>query len=116
MVEDAPDEYVATITKSKRVGKILIDFFRNDYTATGIASYSLRARPGAPAAVPLKWSELPRLKSASQFGIADVLTRIKSWKTPEMPGQKLPEPERMESHGRKKRNSPDGSAARQPSA
>jgi bifunctional non-homologous end joining protein LigD len=52
MVEQAPDQYVATITKSKRKGKILIDFFRNDYTATSIASYSLRARPGAPVAVP----------------------------------------------------------------
>jgi bifunctional non-homologous end joining protein LigD len=38
MVEEAPDTYVATITKSKRRGRILIDFFRNDYTATGIAS------------------------------------------------------------------------------
>jgi hypothetical protein len=27
MVNEAPDTYVATITKSKRAGKILIDFF-----------------------------------------------------------------------------------------
>ena len=58
MVDQAPDKYVATITKSKRKGKILIDFFRNDYTATGIASYSLRARPGAPVALPIEWREL----------------------------------------------------------
>jgi bifunctional non-homologous end joining protein LigD len=93
MVKDAPDKYVATITKSKRVGKILIDYFRNDYTATGIASYSLRARLGAPVAVPLKWSELARLKSANQFGMADVLKRIKNPKTQKSDtrGQKLPE-------------------------
>lgn len=91
MVADAPNTYVATITKSKRIGKILIDFFRNDYTATAIASYSLRARPGMPAAVPLEWRELSKLKSASQFGINDVLkriTRLKPQKT--LPMQPLP--------------------------
>jgi DNA primase len=41
------------MTKAKRTGKIFIDYFRNDYTATAIADYGVRARPGAPAAVPL---------------------------------------------------------------
>lgn len=92
MVREAPDKYVATITKSKRVGKILIDFFRNDYTATGIAGYSLRARSGAPVAVPLKWGELTALKSADQFRMDAVLERIKR-RTPQKapPEQQLPE-------------------------
>lgn len=77
MVREALDTYVATITKSKRIGKILIDFFRNDYTATAIAGYSLRARAGAPVAVPLKWRELTALKSADQFHMDAVLKRIK---------------------------------------
>jgi bifunctional non-homologous end joining protein LigD len=93
MVEQAPDTYVATITKSKRKGKILIDFFRNDYTATGIASLSLRARPGAPVAVPLDWRELPRLKSADQFGMNAVLTRLHSRRLQKAPPkQRLPKP------------------------
>jgi bifunctional non-homologous end joining protein LigD len=91
MVEEAPDKYVATITKSKRAGKILIDFFRNDYTATGIASYSLRARPGAPVAVPLEWRELTKLKSADQFGMETVLKRIQSQPLEKaLPKQRLP--------------------------
>jgi bifunctional non-homologous end joining protein LigD len=91
LVAAAPDKYVATITKSKRIGKILIDFFRNDYTATGIASYSLRARPGAPVAVPLAWRELAKLKRANQFGIDDVLKRIKRHKLRKtLPKQRLP--------------------------
>jgi len=91
MVEEAPDRYVATITKSKRTGKILIDFFRNDYTATGIASYSLRARPGAPVAVPLAWRELTTLNSANQFGMAAVLKRIKREHVQKaLPHQRLP--------------------------
>jgi bifunctional non-homologous end joining protein LigD len=76
MVREAPNKYVATITKSKRVGKILIDFFRNDYTATSIAGYSLRARSGAPVAVPLEWRELTALNSADQFRMDAVLERI----------------------------------------
>jgi len=78
MVEAAPEAYVATMSKAKRTGKIFIDYFRNDYTATAIADYAVRARPGAPVAMPLKWSELKKLKSADQFTIADALKRLKT--------------------------------------
>ena len=76
MVADAPQAYVATMSKTKRRGKIFVDYFRNDYTATSIADYSVRARPGAPVAVPLAWQELKGLKSASQFTLKDVLKRL----------------------------------------
>ncbi len=91
MVREAPNKYVATITKSKRIGKILIDFFRNDYTATSIAGYSLRARPGAPVAVPLEWRELTALNSADQFRMDAVLERVKG-RAPQKaaPQQQLP--------------------------
>ena len=58
MVAAAPEAYVATMSKAKRTGKIFIDYFRNDYTATAIADYAVRARPGAPVALPLEWKEL----------------------------------------------------------
>jgi bifunctional non-homologous end joining protein LigD len=115
MVEEAPDKYVATITKAKRKGKILIDFFRNDYTATGIASYSLRARPGAPVAVPIEWPELTALTSADQFHMNAVLDRIPLRQLPEaLPKQRLPKPkvERIDMHGRKKRSLSNGSVTR----
>ena len=76
MAEDAPDAYVATMNKAKRVGKIFIDYLRNEPTATSIADYSVRARPGAPVAVPVDWSELKQLKSADEFRIKDVLRRL----------------------------------------
>ena len=116
MVEQAPDRYVATITKSKRKGKILIDFFRNDYTATGIASYSLRARAGAPVAVPLEWRELPSLQRGNQFDILAVLKRLKRQRPQKAPPtQRLPklETERIEMHARKTRAITNGSVARQ---
>ena len=76
MAEAAPDAYVATMSKADRVGKILIDYFRNDYTATAIADYAVRARPGAPVALPLAWKELATLKSTNQFTTKDVLKRL----------------------------------------
>jgi bifunctional non-homologous end joining protein LigD len=103
MVARAPDKYVATITKTKRKGKILIDFFRNDYTATSVASYSLRARPNAPVAIPLDWRELTTLDSADQFTIKAVLKRIQGGLLPAAPPeQRLPlwNMERTAAHGR----------------
>jgi bifunctional non-homologous end joining protein LigD len=95
MVTDVPEAYVAMMTKSKRTGKIFIDYFRNDYTATAIADYGVRARPGAPVAVPLEWKELKGLKSASQFTMKDVLKRLGKKKPPVRPkGQRLPTAER----------------------
>ena len=91
MVEAVPTAYIATMTKAKRQGKIFIDFFRNGYTATAIADFSVRARPGAPVALPLSWRELDDLESGSQFTMKDVLTRLKRKKPPAIPApQRLP--------------------------
>ena len=78
VVAAAPEAYIATMSKAKRTGKVFIDYFRNDYTATAIADYAVRARPGAPVALPIDWNELKKLQSANQFTIQDVLKRAKS--------------------------------------
>ena len=57
-VRTAPSRFTTTVTKSKRKGKILIDYLRNDPESTAIASWSPRARAGAPIAAPLAWTEL----------------------------------------------------------
>lgn len=76
MAAAAPQTYIATMSKAKRLGKIFIDYLRNDYTATAIADYAVRARPGAPVAVPLGWNELESLKGANEFTMKDVLKRV----------------------------------------
>jgi bifunctional non-homologous end joining protein LigD len=76
MTSAAPDAYIDTMSKAKRGGKIFVDYLRNDYTATAIADYSVRARPGAPVAVPLNWNELNTISSADAFTIKDVLQRL----------------------------------------
>lgn len=80
MAADVPEAYVSKMTKSLRKGKIFLDYLRNDYTATAVADWAVRARPGAPCAVPLEWDELKRLKTPNQFSISLALKRLKSAK------------------------------------
>ena len=73
---DQPKRYVATMTKAKRTGRIFIDYFRNDKSATAIAPYSTRARAGAPLAWPVTWKTLPRVKSANEVTLSSVRRRL----------------------------------------
>jgi bifunctional non-homologous end joining protein LigD len=76
MEADEPDKYVSTATKAKRNDRIFIDYLRNSREATAVAPYSTRARPGAPVSVPVDWSELSSLKSASQYTVKNVMQRL----------------------------------------
>jgi bifunctional non-homologous end joining protein LigD len=58
LVRTAPDRFTANMSKAKRRGKIFLDIFRNAPEATAIATWSVRARPGAPVAAALDWEEL----------------------------------------------------------
>jgi len=46
-----------------------------------VASYSLRARPGAPVAMPLRWNELGKLKSGHAFDIRSTPRRLARLRT-----------------------------------
>lgn len=54
-----PEQFTAQAAKAERRGRVYIDYLRNSPGATAVAAYSLRARPGAPVALPLAWEELP---------------------------------------------------------
>ncbi|QYX56792.1 DNA ligase D [Roseovarius sp. SCSIO 43702] len=71
-----PDRYTATMSKAKRKGRIFIDWLRNERGATAIAPYSLRARPGAPVAVPVTWDELAELDAPNSFTMAQMPARL----------------------------------------
>ncbi len=77
LAQSQPDRFLATATKSRRNRLIFIDYLRNGRGATAVASYSMRARPGAPVALPLAWSDLPKLHRADAFTIKDVPTKLK---------------------------------------
>ncbi len=71
-----PDNFIATMSKEKRKGRIFIDWLRNERGATAIAPYSTRARAGGPVATPVSWSELSDLDGANSFHIPDILERL----------------------------------------
>jgi bifunctional non-homologous end joining protein LigD len=76
LVRRWPADYLATASKSKRRGKIFIDYLRNGRGATSVASYSTRARPGATVATPLAWEELTARLNPQQFDIFSVPKRL----------------------------------------
>ncbi len=77
LARSQPDRFVATATKKLRDKRIFVDYLRNGRGATAVASYSLRARPGAPVAMPLAWTELTRLTSPDAFTLQNVPARLR---------------------------------------
>jgi bifunctional non-homologous end joining protein LigD len=78
MVRLAPRRFVAIAGAAHREGRIFIDYLRNVRGATAIASYSTRARPGAPVALPVAWDELRGLGSAAALAAPAVIRRVKT--------------------------------------
>ena len=58
MEDEAPDRFVANMSKAKRRGRIFVDYLRNGRGATAIAPYSTRSRAGAYVATPVSWQQL----------------------------------------------------------
>lgn len=99
MAEDEPDRYVSTITKSKRKGKILVDYLRNGRGNTAVAPYSTRARKGAPVSMPLAWEELSEAIGPAYFTVLNAPQRLASldsdpWKDFRASAKALPKPKK----------------------
>lgn len=72
---DDPQRLTTEQRKNKRGDRIFLDTNRNAYGQTMIAPYSLRARPGAPAATPLDLDELGRANPRS-YGLSNMARRL----------------------------------------
>jgi bifunctional non-homologous end joining protein LigD len=81
MAAEAPDLYLAEMSKARRKGKIFIDYLRNGRGATAIAPFSTRARPGAPVAWPVAWRDLAKLPSAHQATVETAAALLMKRKT-----------------------------------
>lgn len=71
----SPDQVTTEFLKRDRGGRVFVDWLRNGPTATVVVPFSLRPRPGAPAAVPLLWDEVPHA-TPNQWAIGDLSDRL----------------------------------------
>ena len=72
-----PDKYTSNMKKGKRKGKIFIDWVRNIKGATSVAPYSIRLRKKATISMPIKWSELDKIKP-DEITIDKAIKRLKN--------------------------------------
>jgi bifunctional non-homologous end joining protein LigD len=66
VARNKPDVLTVEPRKEKRRGRVFIDALRNSYAQTAVVPYSLRARDGAPVAMPISWQKLSDPKVSPQ--------------------------------------------------
>ena len=76
MAKQLPDRFTDKMGPRNRVGKIFIDYLRNQHGASTVAAYSVRARPGLPVSVPIARHELSGLRSAAQWHVGNLAERL----------------------------------------
>ena len=77
MVKRYPEKLTQEFHKVDRAGRILVDTGRNGYSATYAATYTVRAKPGAPVSAPCTWEELERSEVGPRtFTLRNMAQRI----------------------------------------
>jgi bifunctional non-homologous end joining protein LigD len=93
MERDQPGLYLTRMSKAARVGKIFLDYLRNERGATAVAPYSPRARLGVHVSLPLPWTALkaPALPVFAVYDFANWKGRLRSdpWKAMPSTAQRL---------------------------
>ena len=82
LVEKEPQHYTTNMSKSKREGRIFLDYLRNGYGATAVIPYSLRAHEQPNIALPIAWKDLKTSLVPDSFVYPDVIKLIKKRKDP----------------------------------
>ncbi|HKV36515.1 MAG TPA: non-homologous end-joining DNA ligase [Pyrinomonadaceae bacterium] len=79
LVQRDPEHLTQEFAKVDRGGRILVDTGRNGYSATFAATYTVRARTGAPVSAPCTWEEIERGEvHPKSFTLRTMAQRIES--------------------------------------
>jgi bifunctional non-homologous end joining protein LigD len=76
LVNMAPMNFVATMSKTMRANRIYLDYLRNSRSATAVGAYSTRAQNGATVSTPLRWEELLPESPPRGFNVRSVPNRL----------------------------------------
>ncbi len=86
LAQAEPHRFTATMSKAKRKGKIFIDWLRNQRGATAVMPYTVRARSGAPVAVPVTWTELADIETPAKWHVGDEQSLLERASDPSLSG------------------------------
>jgi bifunctional non-homologous end joining protein LigD len=75
LADEAPNRFTTEARKVRRGDRLYLDTGRNSYAQMAVAPYAVRARPNAPVACPLDWSELTRVEP-DQITIHTIFRRL----------------------------------------
>lgn len=77
VVERDPDRFTIAQSRAERGDRVFVDWLRNAYGQHAVAPYSVRARPGAPVALPMDWDEVTSSRfDPRAFTVRNVFRRL----------------------------------------
>jgi bifunctional non-homologous end joining protein LigD len=62
---ELPKDYVSSMTKAQRRGRVFIDYLRNNRGSTSVSAFSTRARAGGLVSMPIPWEAVAEVDPAA---------------------------------------------------